>query len=152
MEGKTYAAEGNLDQAEASLRKALDLDSNSLGIYQLLISTYLSANKPNEAIGQLEALLSRNPNEAWALMTLASTYGKVGNFAKACATYERVLSANPDSAEAMNKLASLYNDQFNQPDKAYGLASKARTLAPVDPGIADTLGWTFYKQGNYQQA
>lgn len=152
MEGKTYAAEGNLDQAEASLRKALDLDSNSLGIYQLLISTYLSANKPNEAIGQLEALLSKNPNEAWALMTLASTYGKVGNFAKACATYERVLSANPDSAEAMNKLASLYNDQFNQPDKAYGLASKARTLAPVDPGIADTLGWTFYKQGNYQQA
>ena len=152
MEGKTDAAQGKLDQAEVSLLKALELDSNSLGIYQLLISTYLSDNKPTQAIAQLEALLSKDQNQTWALAALAATYAKVRNFAKTRDTYERLLSVNPDSAEVMNKLASLYVDQFNQPNKAYDLAIKARTLAPVDPGIADTLGWTCYKQGNYQQA
>jgi tetratricopeptide (TPR) repeat protein len=152
MEGKTYAAQGKFAEAEASLLKAIELDSNSLGNYQLLVSVYLSANKPDQAIRQLEILLSKDPEITWALVTLASTYVKVGDFAKARDSYERLLSTNPNSAEALNALAALYNDRFNQPDKAYNLAAKARALAPVDPRIAATLGWILYKQGDYQQA
>jgi tetratricopeptide (TPR) repeat protein len=152
MEGKTYAAEGKLDQAESTLLKALELDPNSLGIYQLLISTYLSDNKPAKAVAQLEALLSKDQKQTWALATLASTYMKIGDFSKSRDTYEKILSFNPDSADALNNLASLYLEKFNNPTKAYDLATKAKTLAPVDPLIADTLGWICYKQGNYQEA
>lgn len=152
MEGKTYAAQGRLNEAEVSLVKALELDPGSLGTYQLLISTYLSDNKLDQAINQLQRLLSKDPHQTWALATLASTYARGGDFAKARDTYERLLSENPNSAEVLNKLASLYIDQFNQVSKAYDLATKARTLAPVDTGVADTLGWICYKQGNYQQA
>lgn len=152
MEGKIYAAKGQYDTAEASLGKALELDPNSLGTYQLLISTYLQDNKPDEAITRLQNLLSLDPHQTWALSTLASIYGKTGDFEKARDTYETLLSETPESADTMAKLAVLYSEQFNQLSKAYDLAAKARSLAPVDPLVADTLGWISYKQGNYEQA
>ncbi|MGH8165078.1 MAG: tetratricopeptide repeat protein, partial [Rhodanobacteraceae bacterium] len=52
----------------------------------------------------------------------------------------------------MNNLAYLDAEQFNQPDKAYDLAQKARTLDPANPAVADTLGWAAFKRGDYQQA
>lgn len=152
MEGKIHAAQGRLDLAEASLNRALELDRNSLGTYQLLISTYLSDNKPDQAIKLLQDLLSQDPHQNWALATLASTYAKTGDLAHSRDTYERLLSETPDSADVMTKLAVLYADRFNQIGKAYDLANKARSLFPIDPFVADTLGWICYKQGNYQQA
>lgn len=152
MEGRIYAAQNRFDLAEESLTKALVIDSNSLGAYQLLISTYLNDNKPEAAVTYLKKLLSLDPHQSWALSTLASTYARLGDFDNSRDTYEKLLSETPGSAEVMIKLAALYIDQFDQLNKAYELASKARALAPVDPIIADTLGWICYKQGNYQQA
>ena len=152
MKGKVLAAQGRLDSAEAALNKALELDSNSLGTHQLLIVTYLNDHKPDLAIKQLQSLLSADPRQTWALSTLAATCANTGDFEKARDTYERLLSETPNAADIMTKLALLYAERFNQLSKAYDLASKARTLAPVDPVVADTLGWICYKQGNYQQA
>lgn len=152
MEGKTYEAERKFDRAETSLLKALELDPNSLGTYQLLISIYLTTNKLPQAVSQLQSLLSRNPEQPQALMTLASTYEKLNDFEEARDAYEKLLSVNPQSGAALGKLAWLYSEKLNRLDKAYDLADKARTLAPVDPTIADTLGWILYKQRRYEDA
>jgi len=83
---------------------------------------------------------------------LALIFEKERDFPKARDAYERLLSKSPDFIPALNNLAYLYTEQFNQLDKAYELAQKARTLQPGDAMIADTLGWTLYKRGDYQQA
>lgn len=152
MEGKVYAAEGKFEQAEAPLRQALELDPDSLGTYELLTSVFLATNKVPQAISQLQDLLSKNPKQIDALMRLAAIYETSGNFDKARATYEQALSVNPDFAAALNKLAFLNADKFNRLDKAYELADKARSLEPVNPAIAETLGWVLYKQHHYQEA
>src|SRR5207302_85510 len=51
-----------------------------------------------------------------------------------------------------NNLAYLYTEHLNDLDKAYELARKARAVQPQDPAVTDTLGWIFYKRGDYQQA
>lgn len=152
MQGKTYLAQGRSDQAEASLLKALELDSNSLGTYELLISTYLAAKKLPEAVHQLQTLLSKNPNESRALMTLATTYERMGDFSKARDAYERLLSLDPNSVTVLASLASLYAEKLNRTDRGLELANKARTLEPLNPRIAHTLGWILYRLGNYQDA
>jgi tetratricopeptide (TPR) repeat protein len=57
-----------------------------------------------------------------------------------------------DSIPALNNLAYLYAEHFNQLDKAYELAQKARDLEPNNELVADTLGWILYKRKDYQQA
>jgi tetratricopeptide (TPR) repeat protein len=152
LEGKIYAAKGELDRAEAALVKALELDPNFSSAYELLITSYVATNKLPEAVKELQAFLSKSPNDPRALMTLGVIYDKMKDHPKARDAYEKLLSTSPENAEAMNNLAYLYSEKFNQPDKAYELARKARALQPANPSIADTLGWALYKRGQYQEA
>ncbi len=152
LEARVYAAQGQWDQAEAALLKTLDLDSTFSRAYDLLISTYISANKLAPAIGQLEGLLAKNPDNARALMMTALIYDKKGDFEKAREAYEKLLAATPDFAPALNNLAYLVGERLNQLDKAYEYARKARSLQPDDASIADTFGWILYRQGDFKQA
>lgn len=152
LKGKVLAAQGKASEAEIALLKAVELDSNSLGANQLLISTYLVQSKFPEAIKQLQALLSKNPNEPWALKTLAQVCETTRDYARARDAYESLLSLEPRSTVLLEKLGSLYSEHLDKPDKAYERASQARSLDAVDPRIANTLGWILYKRQDYQQA
>ena len=152
LEGKVYAAEGKWDLAEASLNKALSLNADFPGAYGMLATVYLAANKLPQAAQEVEKLVTKSPRNVQALMTLGNIYEKMRDFSKARDAYERLLSITPDFAPALNNLAFLYAEHLKQPDKAYPLAQKARSLQPGDGSIADTLGWVLYKRGEYRQA
>jgi tetratricopeptide (TPR) repeat protein len=152
MEGRIYAAQQDWPRAEVALQKAIELDANFAPAYNLLISIYLDNDKLPQALSQLQAGLAKDPNNREALLVMAGVYDEMEDYAKARDTYEKLLTLNPDSATALNNLADLYSEQFNQLDKAYELARKARNLEPDDESIADTLGWIVYKRGDYQQA
>ena len=134
------------------LKKALQLDPNSGPAYDMLVASYLATNRLPDAAQEIEAALSKAPQNQSALMTLASIREKQKDYAKAREAYEKLLALNPNFVPALNNLSYLYAEQFNQPDKAYELAQKARTLDPGNAAVADTLGWAAYKRGDYSQA
>ena len=152
MEARIYAAQRDWARAESAAQKAIELDPNFAPAFNLLISVYLSANKLPQAISQLESELDKDPNRRRTLVTLAVLYGQMKDYAKARDTYEKALALNPDSVFVLRNLAVLYSERLNRVDRAYELAQKARTLAPGDGSVADTLGWILYKRGDYQQA
>jgi tetratricopeptide (TPR) repeat protein len=152
MEARIYAAQRDWARAESAAQKAIELDPNFAPAFNLLISAYLATNKLPQAISQLESELDKDPKSRRALVLLALVYGQMKDYAKARDTYEKLLALNPDLVFALNNLAVLYSEQLNRVDRAYELAQKARTLAPGDGSIADTLGWILYKRGDYQQA
>ena len=152
LEGKVFAAQGQWDPAEAAFAKALEVDPNFSAAYDLLIGTYVAANKLPQAASQLEALLVKKADNPSALMALALIYDKMGEFSKSAETYEKLVAIKPDFAPAFNNLAYLYAEKLNQLDKAAEASRRARALQPADASIADTLGWILYRQGDYQQA
>jgi tetratricopeptide (TPR) repeat protein len=152
MQAKVYIAQKNWTQAEAALQNAIQLDANFTAAYNLLVAVDLAQNKLPQAISQLEAALQKNPDNSRALVVIGMIYEQMKDFAKARDAYEKVLTTTPDAVPALNNLAYLYAERFNQLDKAYELAQKARTLQPTNGAIADTFGWIVYKRGDYRQA
>jgi tetratricopeptide (TPR) repeat protein len=152
FEGKLYAAQGEWNQAEAALLKAIELDPDSPNAYDLLISAYVAGNQLSQAIGQIDRQLSRDPNNTRLLMLSGLIYDKSNQFPQAQAAYEKLLSLRPDFGPALNNLAYLYAERSNQPDKAYDLARKARALSHDDAATADTLGWILYRRAEFDQA
>ncbi|MFL6514690.1 MAG: tetratricopeptide repeat protein, partial [Chthoniobacterales bacterium] len=152
LEGKIFSEEKNWDMAERSLNEAIKLNPNFTDAYGLLAIVYTSANKLPEAIHQLEAIVAKDPKNARAQMALAVLYEKTSAFDKARVAYEKVIELQPEAAAALNNLAFIYTEHFNQLDRAYQLAQKARSLQPGDVSIADTLGWVLYKKRDFQQA
>jgi tetratricopeptide (TPR) repeat protein len=152
LEGKVFTAKKDWPKAEASLKKAVELDANLTTAYDLLVAIYLETGKSDQAVRELEAILAKSPQNKVALMTLADLEEKQGNYAKARDIYEKLLSFAGDDLTALNNLAYIYAERLNQLDKALELARKARTLAPANPAVADTLGWILFKRDDYQQA
>ncbi|HEX4665283.1 MAG TPA: tetratricopeptide repeat protein [Chthoniobacterales bacterium] len=152
LRAKVEVAQEKWKEAEATLKKSLELDPNATPAYDMLVQTYLATNHLSEAAQEIEALLAKNPRNESALMTLATIRAQQKDYSKASEAYEKLLALNPTFVPALNNLSYIYAEQLNQPDKAYNLAQKARTLAPGNPAVADTLGWTAFKRGDYQQA
>jgi len=152
LEGRVLLAQEKWKEAELALHKALELDPNSAPAYDMLVRSYLATNKLPEAVHQLETVLAKAPQNQSALMTLATIREKQKDYPEARATYEKLLAFNPNFVSALNNLSYLYAEYLNEPDKAYELARKARTLDPGNPAVADTLGWAAYKRGDYPQA
>jgi tetratricopeptide (TPR) repeat protein len=151
-ESKVYAAQQDWPRAEAALQKTIEIDPKYGPAYNLLVSIYLAEKKLSQAISQLEAKLDKNPNDAQALLLAARIYEETKDYSKARDAYEKLITLYPDAVIGLNNLAYLYLERFNQADKAYELAQKAHSLQPTDGMVADTLGWTLYKRGDYQQA
>jgi tetratricopeptide (TPR) repeat protein len=83
---------------------------------------------------------------------LGQVYIATGNSDEAMKAYKKVLELNPNVPVAQNNLAWIYADSGQNLDEAIRLAEAAKKAAPKNIQILDTLGWAYYKKGEYQKA
>jgi tetratricopeptide (TPR) repeat protein len=152
LQARVLIAEKKWTEAEAVLKKALQLSPDSASGYDMLVRCYMATDKLPDAVQELETVIAKAPKNEGAMMTLATIREQQKDYKSASEAYERLLAQDPSFVPALNNLSYLYAERLNQPDKAYALAQKARSLAPGNPAVADTLGWAAYKRGDYQQA
>lgn len=138
--------------AELALQKAIAVQPDSPVAYHLLAQLQVSHQEPAKALANLEALIAKNPKDAQALMLMSVIHEQKKDFAAARDAYEKLVAVNPKFGPAFNNLAVLYSERFDQLDRAFEMAQKARDLLPQDPNVADTLGWILYKKGQFTQA
>ena len=139
-------------EAATTLLLRLPQTEPGTGVAALLARVYAQANQHDQALSKLESALVNNPKDGALLMQKALILAEIRQYAKARDVYERLLGINPQDARALNNLAYLYCEQLGRLDKAAQLARKARELNPLDPSIADTLGWILFKQREYPSA
>ncbi len=149
--GDVPAAQDDVNQAEAALLKAIQVDPNLTAGYLMLTDIYVSAGKAQAALDQLQSFVNKTNNAA-AYMRMGVIYESITNYPAARDAYEKVIAVSPNSGAALNNLAYLYAERLHDNDKAYQMADRARQLSPHDPSTADTLGWIVYKRGDYARA
>jgi Flp pilus assembly protein TadD len=76
----------------------------------------------------------------------------VGDFDKMVTQMKEVLRLNPDHADTLNYLGYSYADRGIRLEEALSLIQKAMTLKPNMGYIMDSLGWVYFKLGDYERA
>jgi tetratricopeptide (TPR) repeat protein len=149
---KVHHAQKDIAQTENALRKAIALQPDLPEAYFMLAGLYAETNQPQKALADLQTLVTKNPNDTQALMLIGTMSEQQKDYAAARSAYEKLLAVNPKFSPALNNLAYLYSERFNELDKAFETAQKARELLPREPHVGDTLGWIVYKKGEYSWA
>jgi tetratricopeptide (TPR) repeat protein len=152
LEAKVHLGRGDTSQAEAALRKSVELAPDFREAYMALAQILIKTKKPDLALEELGKGLVKNPKDTGTLMMMGMLYEAKSDFAKARDTYEKLLGINPQFSPALNNLAYIYAVRFKQVDKGFEIAQKARQLLPNDPATADTMGWITYLRGDYAGA
>lgn len=83
---------------------------------------------------------------------LASVYDKAQKFDDAHDVMLKLLDKDPNNAHALNFIGYSILERGEDYAKAYEYISKAVDLSPEDGYIRDSLGWYYYKTGEFEKA
>ncbi len=153
LKAQAYGFEHNSAQAEAELRKTLELDPNYIAAYSSLGALFINTNQQDRAIAEYQKILERRPDNASAYTLIGMLDDSRQNYDAAADSYRKALSKDQNAVIAANNLAWLYavNGKGNL-DEAVRLAQGVVQKNPNIPGFVDTLGWVYYKKGLYGAA
>ena len=150
---KAYAAKQDLESSKKTLRDSIMADKSRTQSYLSLAGIYANQNDLQQAISVLSDGANANPDDARLRLTLAGFYERAGDIESAIQQYETMLSKNPDNLLANNNMAALLSDHRTDQaslDRAKSIADKLKNVN--QPVIQDTVGWVYYKTGNYADA
>ncbi len=86
------------------------------------------------------------------LFQLAYVYDKMDRIADVEQLMEEAMRLYPDDPQAYNFLGYTYADRNIHLEKALSLIEKALKNNPNDGNFIDSLGWVYFRLGNYQEA
>lgn len=143
--------QGKLEEARAYLRK---VNAGEQQTQMLIAEAQLlrEANQNAEAFKILNQALESQPDQPDLLYDHALTAEKLERFDILEADLTKLIKIRPDNAHAYNALGYSFADRNIRLDEARKLIEKAIILAPEDLFIVDSLGWTFYRMGDYPRA
>ena len=117
LESRVYANEGKVDQAVASLEKAIERDPNSAFLKRDLIRFYLEKNKKDQALALAEQLVKLDPENVDNLLLLVRfKTGQNGDSdPELQELLQRILKLDPASKETYLRLGKIYMENQQYP-------------------------------------
>ena len=153
--GWVYTDMKNYQEAEAALKKAIEMQPLWPAPHTNLANLYLLQGRKKEAIEKLQAGITANPKDSSVYLSLALLFERDKDYANAMQVYERALKENPGFWFASNNLAFLIAETDGSKPKlerAKTLVEEALKARPNEPALLDTLGWVYFRMGDTQQA
>jgi tetratricopeptide (TPR) repeat protein len=149
--GRALERAGQGKEAEALMLKAL-VERPASETVEALASLYERQGRVGEAVAVLNQALVRHPRDELLLYALAALYEKKGEVQKSLDKMRAVLELNPENANAMNFIGYTLADKSLDLDEAERLLGKALELRPDSGAFLDSLGWLYFRRGDFGRA
>jgi putative PEP-CTERM system TPR-repeat lipoprotein len=149
---RALMAKGDRARAESVLKETLTIAPNSIEGFALLGALYSQEGRTDEAIAQLDQLAAREPKPVAAHTLVGMLLEEKQRRPDAVARYRKALDLDPAAPVAANNLAWLYAEAGEHLDEALTLAQSAKSQLPDRAEIDDTVGWVYFKKGDFAMA
>jgi len=148
-------SESRLEEAILVGKEADENVPDDSFIQFFLGSAYMLNGNDNEAVTWLERASrapARKPFKSVVYSTLGDAQSNLGNSEEADRVYELALRYDPQNHNAMNNYAYNLSVRGEKLERAKELAIKAMDLEPDNAAYLDTMGWIFFKLGEFEKA
>lgn len=119
---------------------------------QELLDPNIPPNTPQQDLDDSDAQRAEKAQRSNFLFWYAAACERTQQYERAEKLFEECLEVDPNHAEACNYLAYMWAEQGVRLEEAKRLVAKAMEIVPDNPAFLDTLGWIYYKQGDYSIA
>ncbi len=135
---------------ETAMAKADSAGKVSLIPY--LSAFYQEQKHYQQAADLLNQGLAIDPENMELHYELGVLYDKMGDLPAAIEKMKQVIEKDSEHADALNYLGYTYADRNINLDEAESLIGRALELEPENGYILDSMGWVYYRKGEYEKA
>ena len=150
------ADHGRPDEAIARVKALLNgAPENDREIWVTLTQIDLRQKRwdeAEEAVSKVQEISSKPEEREFAGYLEGSVYEREKKYDKAEEAFRKVLAEFPRDAAVLNYLGYMLADRGVRLDEALGYLRRALVLEPSNGAYLDSLGWVYFKMGNYQLA
>lgn len=150
--GRLLIAGGRPAEGVEVLERLLSEVTGLEAEYVALARGHSDLNRHDRAVEAIESGVAAIGPTPTLLGALGSVRFQAGDVEGAVDAYERVLEVTPDSVQALNFIAYTLADEDLDPARALPYAERAVELDPENGFVRDTLGWTYFKLGRFDEA
>ncbi|MDD2901875.1 MAG: tetratricopeptide repeat protein [Syntrophales bacterium] len=147
-----YYQNGQKDQAFRLLEELKKMYPRRDDIYITLAYFYEDELRYDRAIAALLEGLKQQPQSEEIHFRLAVLYEKKKKIKESIIHIKKVLEMDPENPDAQNFLGYSYAEAGIHLDEAESLIRAALRAKPESGHIVDSLGWVFYKKGQFKRA
>jgi tetratricopeptide (TPR) repeat protein len=145
-------AEEGIKLAKSAIK---GVPAEDMETYMSLCQLYSRLKRWKEAEDALSeaSKLASHPDEKEYLQYLrGSLYERQKKYDQAEQAFRQVLQQNPSNSTTLNYLGYMLADHNTHLEEALTLIKKALSLEPQNPAYIDSLGWVYFKLGNFDLA
>ncbi len=153
LQTRIFKESGDSDKAVVMLKKHIAGESSRSPLFYALLSSLYQEKKDNlAAMSVMEAAVLIYPDNPQLLFEYGVLLDRNGMGDQAILKMEKVLELRPDHADALNFIGYTWADKNIRLREALVYIEKALALKPDNGYIVDSLGWVYYRLGDYSRA
>ena len=145
------AARGDCDAAMSRLDDAVG-NRSDVQVALARVDLLDRCGRTSEALEQQGAIVEEHPEDGQARLRYSTLLDRVGRRGDALEQLETLLAQNPDDPLVMNNLGYSLVQAGLQPERARELLKKSLRLMPDSAPTTDSLGWCYYRRGQFGRA
>lgn len=126
--------------------------SGDLRARRTLADMYRNQRRFSEAEAIYSDMIADQPSEWRLYFARGAARDRLDRWPEAEADFRRALELSPEQPDVMNYLAYTWVDRGENIDRALPMLRRAVELRPASGAIIDSLGWAYYRLGDYNQA
>lgn len=150
--GISLVHQDSTEKAISFLQKSVQmLPEDPLGNYYLG-TVFMQKERFREADPLLRTALKHRPDWISALNALAAVSDGLKNYALSDSLYQKAIELDPENALLLNNFGYSLSVRGERLEDALVMASSALEKDPDNGAYLDTVGWIYFKLGNYETA
>ncbi len=150
--GLSLSQSGKHTEAKDYLKKSTEINPTDLTALSAYGYTLNQLNENEEAIVYMKRALEVKPDDVNILGTLGLIYDSMEMWSECDSTYEYALSIDSSNATVNNNYAYSLSERGIRLDEALAMANIAIEEEPLNTSFLDTIGWVYFKLGDYDKA
>jgi Flp pilus assembly protein TadD len=150
MDAWTLVDEGRNDEALAVARAAGE--AGDPRARRVLADMYRNLERYEEAEPIYTELIEATPDDWRLYFSRGAARERLGRWPDAESDFRRALEISPEQPEVMNYLGYSWIDRGEHLQEGLAMIQRAVELRPHSGAIIDSLGWAYYRLGDYAQA
>lgn len=150
MEAWLYVDADRPEEALTIARAAAE--SGDLRAKRTLADIYRNLRRYDDAEPIYSELIESQPNEWRLFFARGAARERLGRWPEAEADFQHALQLSPEQPDVMNYLGYTWIDRGEHMQEGLAMLQRAAALRPMSGAIIDSLGWAYFRMGDYAQA